>query len=297
MIKVGILGAAVPIAGEIIRILVHHTEVELACLYAPSLSGHSVTSVHHGLWGEQPLSFTENPDIQKLDVAIICEPSDVANAAVAALADNEKMRIVDLTGEYGPFEFGLSEMNRKPLVRGARAASVPTPIVSIALIALYPFAASLMLNDDIRIEASGYVPGDECEDAKTIAQRLATVQNSFASKVSILKTGKEMESERGVRLRIAFPSTLTVQDAQHIYDKIYDDHNFTFLTPQPLVLNEVEGTHKCLINISKPASEEIVLDVVADATMRGGAGEAVHLLNLLFGLHERTGLNLKISRF
>ena len=38
-------------------------------------------------------------------------------------------------------------------------------------------------------------------------------------------------------------------------------------------------------------------EAVADARMRGGAGDAVHAMNLLFGLHERTGLTLKASHF
>ena len=72
MIKVGILGAATPVAGEIIRILVHHPEVELRTLHAPSLAGHPATSAHHGLWGEETLLFTEKADFYHLDVAIIC---------------------------------------------------------------------------------------------------------------------------------------------------------------------------------------------------------------------------------
>lgn len=31
---------------------------------------------------------------------------------------------------------------------------------------------------------------------------------------------------------------------------------------------------------------------VLDPAIKGGAGNAVHLMNLMFGLHERTGLDL-----
>lgn len=296
MIKVGILGAATPLAGEIIRILVHHPEVELRTLHAPSLAGHPATSAHHGLWGEETLLFTEKADFPHLDVAIICEPSDVAKAAIEACGSNPEMRLIDLTGRYGPFEFGLSEINRKPLVRGARRASVPAPLAAVALIALYPFAAALMLNNDIAVTAEGSLGTSQpADDASTIEKRLAAVQNSFSSRVII--DDRSTGTDRGMRLRISFPSTLTVADACRLYDGIYDDHNFTFLTPRPVELKEVEGTQKCLVNVSKPDAGSILLDVVADPTMRGGAGEAVHLLNLLFGLHERTGLDLKVSTF
>ena len=296
MIKVGILGAATPVAGEIIRILVHHPEVELRTLHAPSLAGNPATSVHHGLWGEETLLFTEKADFPHLDLAIICEPSEAAKAAIEACERNPEMRLIDLTGRYGPFEFGLSEINRKPLVRGARRASVPAPLAAVALIALYPFAAALMLNNDIAVSAEGNLcTSQPTAEAATIEKRLATVQNSFSSRVII--DDRSAGTGRGMRLRISFPSTLTVADACRLYDGIYDDHNFTFLTPRPVELKEVEGTQKCLINVSKPDAGNILLDVVADPTMRGGAGEAVHLLNLLFGLHERTGLDLKVSTF
>lgn len=296
MIKVGILGATTPVAGEIIRILIHHPEVELRTLHAPTLAGHPVTSAHHGLWGEETLLFTEKADFAHLDVAIICAPTEAAEAAIEACDRNPEMRLIDLTGRYGPFEFGLSEINRKPLVRGARRASVPAPLASVALIALYPFATALMLNNDIAVTAEGSLgTSTPAQDAIAIEQRLAAVQNSFSSRVII--DDKSAGGGRGMRLRIAFPSTLTVADACRLYDGIYDDHNFTFLTPRPVELKEVEGTQKCLINVSKPDAASILLDVVADSTMRGAAGDAVHLLNLLFGLHERTGLDLKVTTF
>ena len=36
---------------------------------------------------------------------------------------------------------------------------------------------------------------------------------------------------------------------------------------------------------------------VIDNLLKGAWGQAVHNMNLLFGLHERTGLNLKASAF
>ena len=51
MIKAGIAGAGSSVAGELIRILVNHPEVELVRMCAPEFSGRGVSSVHHGLIG------------------------------------------------------------------------------------------------------------------------------------------------------------------------------------------------------------------------------------------------------
>ncbi len=38
---------------------------------------------------------------------------------------------------------------------------------------------------------------------------------------------------------------------------------------------------------NKPDDSTLRIEAVADPRMRGGAGEAVHIMNLLFGLHEK----------
>ena len=52
MIKVGIAGADTAMAGELIRILINHPDVEIISAFAPGKVGRKVASVHHGLAGE-----------------------------------------------------------------------------------------------------------------------------------------------------------------------------------------------------------------------------------------------------
>lgn len=302
MIKVGILGAATRAAGEVFRILTHHPDVELKCAYEPGMTGRTLCSVHHGLVGECSLVFTESVSLGKLDVVIVCEPSELADSIVLHPELNPELRVIDLTGVYrrrreANLCYGLSEVNRKELVRGATRAFVPPPVETLALIALYPFANSLMLNADIDVEASGNVDSSDNAECvgSDIAAFLGRVQQSFGSWVNVSAVASRAEESmgRGMRVRITFPCGLNVADAARLYDEIYDDHNFTFLLDHPAPFKEVEGTNKCLINISKPDAGTVCLDIAADSTLSGGAGDAVHLLNLLFGLHELTGLMLK----
>ena len=65
----------------------------------------------------------------------------------------------------------------------------------------------------------------------------------------------------------------------------------------PVDYREVAGTDRCIVSLSKSDEDSLRISVEVDAALRGGAGEAVHLMNLLFGLHEKTGLDLKASTF
>ena len=100
-----------------------------------------------------------------------------------------------------------------------------------------------------------------------------------------------------MRLTAEFSSAMSAEDIAALYEAVYDDHNFTFLTSRHCHRADVEGTNRILIHISKPMPDKVVVDTVADARMRGGAGEAMHVMNLLFGLHEKTGLALKASMY
>ena len=57
MIKVGIIGGAGYTAGELIRLLLHHPEVELVFVNSGSNAGNRLTDVHEGLYGETEMLY------------------------------------------------------------------------------------------------------------------------------------------------------------------------------------------------------------------------------------------------
>ena len=60
MIKVGIIGGAGYTAGELIRLLINHPEVEIKFINSSSNAGNKITDVHEGLYGETDLSLPTN---------------------------------------------------------------------------------------------------------------------------------------------------------------------------------------------------------------------------------------------
>lgn len=306
MIKVGIVGAETKLAGEIIRILINHPETDLTYLYSPLLIGRSVSSYHHGLIGEDNFTFTDKINLEDLDYLILLQTDEVAKEIIKNSKDHEglKMATLDKYNYILPdnedWERGLSEINRKALVRGASFAEIPSPIIAPALIALYPLALFMLLNSNIEVEE--FVPEDisleydENKEARKIESFLQNKQPSFKGKVSV-KIRTDHATERSSHMRIRLETPVTLEEIEKIYDQIYDDHNFTFLTRSESSINEVEGTQKVVIYLKKSDSEKLEIDIFSDARMRGGAGDIVHVMNLFFGLHEKTGLQLKSSKY
>ncbi len=303
MYKVAIIGAGSPDAGELVRLLVHHPDVELSLLYDDAYGGIPVSQVHHGLVGDLDLSITSKARLDDIDVVFLCGEGNLAARLAANPEELGEAKVIDLrptrSADAEGYEYGLSEVNRKPLVRGASRAVTAGPIASAALVALYPLATHLLLGGRLSLEAlcRDDLRGEQSvsKSAREIGSRLQLAQQSFGGEVNL--TTSKGASERAVRVRTTLPIGLSLEEVDRIYEGIYDDHNFTFVLHRKVEDKEVEGTNKCLIQISKPSQGELAVEAVADGRLRGGAGEALHLMNLLLGLHEKTGLELKASVF
>lgn len=312
MIKVGIVGADSPMAGELLRILVNHPDVDLVTAHAPAMRGRSVTSVHHGLTGECDLQFSDTIDPRALDVVFIDSHSETAEGfrawASRVKEDHEcaDLKIIDMS--HAPsldFEsldmvYGLPELNRKKLVRGAKRAVVPRSVAGVAIISLMPMALHLLLNDTIRIKV-------ECPDDIGVPDKLGRalneirfilgrIQSSLNSEI-ILERVPSTHSARALKIEIETGCGVHRDELERIYEETFDDHNFTFISGRPMPPEEVEGTDKCIISLSEHEPGRLTIETVADCRMRGGAGDAVHIMNLMFGLHEKTGLSLKAHKY
>lgn len=299
MIKIGIEGADCRSAGELIRILVNHPDVELISLCSRKSAGLTVSSCHHGLIGETDICFSDNIDLNAVDTVFICSRQNPESAE--RILENGKLKIIDLSPERVENDpgwvFGLSEIYRKPMVRGASKAVIPHTAESMALVALYPLAANLLLSKSptILFEAPEDIIKDSSGSGHIIASHLRQIQQSFVAGTDILfKTGTH---PRICRMKISIPLQLDIDHTLSLYDAIYDDHNFTFLRTSPVDSREVAGTEKCIVSISKQSADTLDIDIIADGRMRGGAGEAVHVMNLLHGLHEKTGLTFRSSEY
>ena len=72
MIKAGIIGGAGYTAGELIRLLLNHPDVEIGFINSSSNAGNKITDVHEGLYGETDLVFTDELPLYEVDVVFFC---------------------------------------------------------------------------------------------------------------------------------------------------------------------------------------------------------------------------------
>ncbi|MDE7402332.1 MAG: hypothetical protein K2M87_02840 [Muribaculaceae bacterium] len=304
MIKISLTGAGSLDGGELIRLLAIHPDVELISVSAPGLEGKAVTSVHHGLIGETSLNFSARPDLERTDMLFVCDNNLGVDDFKLIREKYPEMKIILLEpiagsdGEDLQIVYGLPEIYRKQLVRGAQVARVPVSFASMALVALFPFANNLMLTGDIDIDVTAPKAIIDTVNIKQLEEEIASVlsevQTSFTGKVNLKATPSN--SRRSALMRISFAGSHNLEQMLELYD-IYDDHRFAFVTQQPVGVSEVAGTDKCVVTVFKPEEGKVVLGATADCRMRGGAGEAVHIMNLMWGLHEKTGLALKAIDF
>ena len=299
MISVGIVGTSDPNAGELIRLLVNHPDVNLVKLCDNKNQGKSIVEIHHGLIGETNLSVSPIEELEDIDVLFISLNSfDTKEFLSNYIIPNDQF-IIDMSGyarEYcdTKFVYGLSELNRKPLVRGAHLATIPTPVASAILISLIPLMTKNISISDIVVNVKGGVEslsGIESE----VNEQLQKIQKEFNSNIKINLS--EQEHRRGIRVEISLAVNMSFDEIFRLYEDYYDDHNMTYILRNRKDYKEVEGSDKCLVSLIDKSNGQLVIDTIADARLRGGAGDAVHVMNLFCGLHEKIGLTLKVNNF
>lgn len=131
MIKAGIIGGAGYTAGELLRLLLNHPDVEIKWVNSSSNAGNKVANVHQGLIGETDLVFTDQTPWEDIDVLFCCTPHGETRKFMESHEVPQELRIIDLSTDYriedGSHEFvyGLPELNRKRIVRGATRVANP----------------------------------------------------------------------------------------------------------------------------------------------------------------------------
>lgn len=294
MINIAITGGESFAAGELTRILINHPDSNIKWIASNKATG-LVANHHNGLWGECNIAFS-SPSPHDIDVIFNCDAS-TAQWCLQAKQENDKLRIIDLTNTLSHIDdtmYGLCEINRKFMVHDCyNVVILPSPHAMVALLALIPLAKNLLINGDININvdcptlASNATTTSIGNEMTTV---LTALQSSFNSSINI--TTAASNSPRGITATITLPCNVDIDTLKELYNQYYDDHNFTFITNQDIDTSHVINTNKCLLYLTA-SQGTLHIKAVADAMLKGGAGNAVHVMNLLFGLHERTGLALK----
>ncbi|RKO71549.1 N-acetyl-gamma-glutamyl-phosphate reductase [Sphingobacterium puteale] len=337
MIKVGIVGSAGYTGGELLRVLIYHPEVEIVFANSASNAGNKLYEVHNDLFGDTELTFSSDfhSDIDVLflcvghgDARKFLDANPVA-ASVKIIDLSQDYRLRANTAYQGQqFVYGLPELN-KEAIKSAQYIANPGCFATNIQLALLPLASKGLLPDQIHVNATtgstgaGQKPGAtthfswrnnnlsayksfEHQHLQEISESLDQLQNGFlpASDDSLLARAAERinfvpqrgDFTRGIFSAIYVDSDLTEEQAYELYESYYATHPFTHVSRSNIDLKQVVNTNKSIIHLEKHGNKLLILNVT-DNLLKGASGQAVQNMNLMFGLNERTGLNLKSVGF
>lgn len=322
MIKAGIIGGAGYTAGELIRILLNHPQVELVFVNSTSNAGNKLTDVHGGLLGETDMSFTDQLPYDKIDVLFFCTAHGDTKKFLDANDIPDHLKIIDLSTDYrhkavaNKFIYGLPELNKEEIKQSSYVAN-PGCFATAIQLGLLPLAKANKLTSEIHVNAitgstgAGVKPSAtshfswrennisvykafEHQHLTEIKQSLNQLQVNFNGDINFIPV-------RGNFTRGIFVSTYlnydgTIEDAEKLYKDYYKDSPFTIISDKNIDLKQVVNTNKCVLHLEKHGNKLLILSCI-DNLVKGASGQAVHNMNLIFGLEETIGLNLKASAF
>lgn len=322
MIRVGIIGGAGYTAGELLRILLNHPEVEIAFVQSSSNAGNPVADVHVDLLGETDLQFTAELPLSKTEVIFLCMGHGKSKEFLEENEIPASVKIIDLSHDFrlkregNNFIYGLPELNREE-IKTAKNIANPGCFATGIQLALLPLAANHLLTGEVHVQAitgstgAGQKPTAtshfswrnnnlsaykifEHQHEGEILQSLTQLQPEFTSDFNFVPI-------RGNHTRGIFVSAYTnfdggIETAIELYQKYYETHPFVFVTENNPGLKQVVNTNKAVIYLEKHGQKLVVISIT-DNLIKGASGQAVQNMNLMFGLEEKTGLHLKPVAF
>ena len=101
---------------------------------------------------------------------------------------------------------------------------------------------------------------------------------------------------RGIFCTAVIKTSAPVEDIIDAYKEFYADAAFTHYSEKPIDLKQVVNTNKALVHVDGFEGKILVTSCI-DNLLKGAVGQAVQNMNLMFGLNETEGLQLKASAF
>ena len=320
MINVGIIGGAGYTAGELLRILINHPKVNIAFVNSNSNAGNKLYEVHSGLIGETEIVFTDELPLNNIDALFLCSGHGDSKKFLEENLVPENIKIIDLSTDYrdesNGFVYGLPELNKDRIKKATKIAN-PGCFATMIQLGLLPLAANGLLKSEIHVNAitgstgAGVKPGTtshfswrnnnisvykafEHQHLAEITQSVRQLQKGFDKAINFIPVRGNFS--RGIFASSYTDCDLTLEEVKKIYADFYKDASFTFVVEKNPDLKEVVNTNKCIIHLEKHGNKLLIISC-GDNLLKGASGQAVQNMNLMFGLEERTGLNLKSVAF
>ena len=325
MISIGIIGGSGYTAGELIRLLVHHSKVNIDFVYSTTNAGKPISSVHQDLLGDSNLVFTDtiNPNV---NLVFLCLGHGKSKAFLSENQFNKNTKIIDLGNDFRllkdiefqdkTFIYGLPELNKSE-IKSADCIANPGCFATAIQLALLPLAAANELQNSIHINATTGSTGAGVQPSATthnswrnnnmshykafehqhlgeIHRNLSAIQKDFDQEVLLIPNRGDFT--RGIFATTYTKTALSLESLVKIFEEYYKSAPFVVVTTSEINLKQVVQTNKCIISIEKKGDYVLITSVI-DNLLKGASGQAIQNMNLMFGFDETEGILLKSSGF
>ena len=325
MLQAGIIGGAGYTAGELIRLLINHPAVEIDFVFSTSNAGNKIYAVHQDLLGQTEQSFTNmiNPNV---DIVFLCLGHGNSTTFLNSNSFSETTKIIDLSNDFRlnddanfsgkEFIYGLPELQKEKIESASNIAN-PGCFATAIQLGILPLAKNGLLNSDVHINATTGATGAGVSPSATthfswrdnnfsvykafthqhlgeINESLQELQNDFNHELIFIPNRGNFS--RGIFASIYTNFEDTLENAYKLYESFYKDATFTYVSKNEIHLKQVINTNNCFIHLEKH-NNKLLITTVIDNLLKGASGQAVQNMNLIFGLEENLGLNLKSTCF
>ena len=320
-IKVAIAGGTGYTAGELLRILVNHPDVEIGSVLSTTSAGQPVTSFHRDLLGETDLCFTDK--LEAADVIFLCLGHGLSREFIDTHKIDDDTRIIDLgndfrlDADYGNrhFVYGLTDLYKEE-IKGAHYIANPGCFATCIQLATIPLAALQMISDDVHVTAITGSTGAGRKLSETshfsyrnnnisiyksfTHQHLAEIEmtlsklNGTAHQVNFVPMRGDFT--RGIFASVYTKCDSSADEVNQIFKEYYKDSPFVFVSDDSINLKDVVNTNKCLLHVESH-NGYIQITSIIDNLLKGASGQAVENMNLMFGLDQTAALKLKANLF
>jgi len=324
MVNIGIIGGAGYTGGELIRLLIHHPYTAVSFIHSRSNAGKPVHAVHQDLFGDTDLRFTDKVS-DNIDVLFLCLGHGESKKFLSENKIAEKVKIIDLANDFRltsqskigkrQFVYGLPELNREKIRKASNIAN-PGCFATTIQLGLLPLAKAGLLDEIYTTGITGSTGAGQNLTATSHfswranniqAYKTLTHQHLGEIGESLLQLQPKSNIElsfvpwRGDYTRGIFvSSTIHCDDPFEklvkLFENFYEGDPFTHVSRDAIFLKQVVNTNKAVIQLEK-AGTKLVIHSAADNLLKGASGQAVQNMNLMFGLNEDAGLQLKASMF
>lgn len=322
MVKVGIIGGAGYTAGELLRLLINHPEVEIGFVNSTSNAGNKIENVHEGLIGETDLVFTDQLPLDTVDVVFFCTAHGDTMKFMEKHEIPSQVKIIDLSMDYRlaspahDFVYGLPELN-KEAIKNCNHLANPGCFATCIQLGLLPLAKNNLLPDEVQVNAitgstgAGVKPGATShfswrndnlsiykpfthQHLPEIKQSLRQLQKGYAGDIVFIPYRGDFP--RGIFATLVVKTTISQEEAVQMFTDFYAESPFVHITENNLDLKQVVNTNKGLLHIEKHGNRLLIVSCI-DNLLKGASGQAVQNMNMMFGLKETEGLKLKPVAF